>query len=238
VCGQVQQPLQAKPEQTEAARNADALFAAGRFAEATQAYQQALAQEPNSSELRNKLGDSLAIQKMFPEAQQAYEQALQLDPADADARQDLGLIMLTLNETEAAWEQFHYVLQSATSVELRLAAQICLGAVCARAGDLAGAAKYWAAVLREESGIAPVHYSLGTVYAHLGYDEGAIQEWQECLRLDPNHHEAGVALAELEAARARGQMSGPWAGRSGLTFLQSGLFGLGGILGALWDRRQ
>lgn len=235
VCGQVQRPVETTPEMNQSGQRGDALFVEGRFAEAAQAYREAIAQEPGDAELYNKLGDSLAIQKAFAEARQAFERALQLDPHDADARQDLGLILLTMGETEAAWEQFHYVLQSAVDVELKLAARICLGAVCAHAGDLAGASRYWSQVLREENNVAPVHYSLGTVYAHLGHEQGARDEWEECLRLDPGHHEATVALGELQAAQARKETSQNWAGRSGATFLRGGLLGMGGLLGALWD---
>jgi Flp pilus assembly protein TadD len=228
--------VQTAAQTDESASRGDALFVEARFAEAAYAYREAVQRDPQNAELYNKLGDSLAIQKAFAEARQAYEQALRLAPDDADARQDLGLILLTLGETEAAWEQFHYVLQTASSTELKLAARICLGAVCARAGDLAGAAKHWAQVLREENNIAPVHYSLGTIHAHFGNQEGARREWQECLRIDPNHHEAAVALGELQSARVRQQTRDDWRGRSASTFLRGGLLGMGGILGALWDQ--
>ncbi len=235
LCGRLLQAPVAEEKRSPLHQRADDLFSAGQFLEAAAAYAEAAQQEPNNAHLVNEYGDVLAILKRFGEARATYEHALRLDPSDADARHDLGLVLLTLGDTNAAWEQFHYVLRSNPSIELELSAKIALGAVCAGAGDLSGAAKFWNGVLKVEPNIAPVHYSLGTIYAHLGTPDLARQEWQTCLRLDPHHHEAAEALAALEAQRVAQTQSDRWRRRSTDTLLRRGLFGIGGLLGALWD---
>src|SRR5262249_27221838 len=79
-----------------------ATLAPARPADAAGFFRAALVARPESSEVYNRLGLTLAAQRQFDEAVAAYQQALALDPNSSPALTNLGMIYYWKGETREA----------------------------------------------------------------------------------------------------------------------------------------
>ena len=80
------------------------LKAEGRYADAAQHLQTALAQYPRDRVVRNELGRVLFLQRKYAEAVQEFQQVLTVDPEDLQAHYNLMLCYNGLGQQERALE--------------------------------------------------------------------------------------------------------------------------------------
>jgi Flp pilus assembly protein TadD len=174
-----------------------ALAAAGRFAEATEHYAQALRLKPDSAESHNNLGIALAALGKTTEAIEHFHQALRLKPV-ADVYGNLAFALAQAGRTEEAIQQYRQALRYNSD---RADIHNNLGNALARAGRFQEAVQSWKQALRLNPDYAPPHNSLGVVLAQMGSTDEAIAHYQEALRLKPDyadaHNNLGLALANL-----------------------------------------
>ena len=108
---ELQSHLEHQPDDVEARlRLANALFDAGRHAEAVTEYEQVLAARPHDADVRTDLGVSLRETGQPQLAAAAFRQAIADSPRHANAHYDLGVVLaFDLHDTAgaiAAWERY------------------------------------------------------------------------------------------------------------------------------------
>lgn len=115
---------------------AEELQQQGRLSEALQAFQQAIAAEPQRATLHCNLGN---LWQQLDDQQRAidcYRRALELDVGCVPARQNLGYLLFNHGRTEEAAEQFDCLLESDSSPLNRLLAAGVLPVVYDSADDV------------------------------------------------------------------------------------------------------
>ncbi len=213
----------------------DRLFAEGRFAEAEQAYRNALEASPDDSYAHNCLGDVLCAQKKFREAQRAYERAVELNPKDLDAKHDLARVLLTRHKTKDAARVLEELLAAGPPEALAQSARIHLGAAYAQQGKPQRALALWRVALERDPQNADLCYSVGALYAQCGDYSSAEKYWKQALAIDPNHAPSALALARLRPDSPQRAVRSPLARASpfvGGGLLAGALLGLGSLLSA------
>jgi tetratricopeptide (TPR) repeat protein len=73
----------------------NALYAQGKYEEATTYYRRALAIMPDDAKTHNNLGSALFMQNKLDEAIKHYRRALAIDPSYDDARRNLSMAEVT-----------------------------------------------------------------------------------------------------------------------------------------------
>jgi Flp pilus assembly protein TadD len=117
----------------------DSLDAAGRPADAIQAYRRAAELGPDQAVAHVKLGTLLMQAGDREAARQALERALQLDPSSATAQNALGALAMTGGQPEAARARF----EAALAIDPRnVPARLLLAALDEQAGRKAGARRW------------------------------------------------------------------------------------------------
>ena len=181
-----------------------ALAAAGRDAEALEAYETALRLNPDSPEALNNMGALLARHGDNEPAIAAFERAIALAPALPHARGNLGLALVHAGRpAEAVGHLEEAVRQAPGNAELWRRLGIAL-AMIARPQDAIGALEK---AVRLEPGDAITHNALGAAYGGTGQAKKAIDHYREAARLDPRLFEARANLGRtlLDTADADGK---------------------------------
>ncbi len=179
------------------------LLAKRDFAAAEKAYRRAIERHPAEAILHDELGDVLAVQNRFDEATAAYREAVRLDPGDDDAWHDLGVALVALQRRREAREALHKAVELTDRDEVRLSAQIHLGAIDAEEGRVQEAIDTWEEVLREDPGLIPVHMALASAYASHSRYEQAEDHLRTVLSIEPGMREAQNLLSRV---RERSQL--------------------------------
>jgi hypothetical protein len=89
----------------------NALARSGRFAEAVEQYQDAIAILPGYADPHNNIGNVLQQEGRFSEAIEQYKQALQINPNYADAYNDLGNALCATGRISEAMEEYEQALR-------------------------------------------------------------------------------------------------------------------------------
>ncbi len=84
---------------------------AGRLSEAIQAYQSALARDPENPVITKNLGDTLYLKKEYPQAVAQYQKTLRSNPRFQQAHSSLGLAYYQMQKYREALEEFEIVLK-------------------------------------------------------------------------------------------------------------------------------
>lgn len=84
---------------------------AGKIAESIQAYQSALARDPENPVVMKNLGDAFYLNKDYPKAIEKYQKVVQENPRFHQAHSSLGLAYYQLKKYEEALEEFEIVLK-------------------------------------------------------------------------------------------------------------------------------
>jgi Flp pilus assembly protein TadD len=82
---------------------------------AENAFEHAIAANPDSDSLHNNLGYSLLLQKRSDEAETEFRKALQLNPASVTARNNLATVLARRGNLEEALEQFQKASDAAAA---------------------------------------------------------------------------------------------------------------------------
>lgn len=164
----------------------------GAYAEAMQAFEEALAEDPGLAEAHLYIGNIYALQDRQAEAVGAYETAIAVDTRFFEAYNNLGTMYANMDRTEDAMDAY----SKALALNDRFYdARTNLGLLYAEAGRLDEAVEEFKKVIRAEVGIAEVHNNLGIVYLRQGKDEEASEQFNRAIALRGDFPEAYNNLA-------------------------------------------
>lgn len=93
----------------------NALRAAGKLEDASNAFRAALVLSPNNLEALKNLGNTYKERNMMAEAISCYDQILDLDPSHAFTIYNKGIALLTLGELNEGWDLYEQRLRFDTS---------------------------------------------------------------------------------------------------------------------------
>jgi predicted AlkP superfamily phosphohydrolase/phosphomutase/Flp pilus assembly protein TadD len=205
-------------------RNLAALhFEAGRYAEAAQAYEQLVQQEPEDATLRASLAGALGALDRLDESLEQLNRAIELDPLNPEAYHNRGVIYERRGDREAAIKEYETALRynpqyepsrrslvrltgSAGVEEPQTAAERLAAALAERARQAAVRGDYAAAMeeLDEAHRVAPrfarVYQYRSNVAFLMGDREGAIAALRKALELEPDNALFRTNLERLEKA--------------------------------------
>jgi predicted CXXCH cytochrome family protein len=150
-----------RPDLVEARRNLATLSVANdRFDEANFEFKQAIAMAPGFAEAHHSYGLFLVATKSHALAETQLREAVRLDPGVAVYHSDLGDSLVELDRPGEAIEQYKNALQLDSNLD---AANVGLGMVLVRQGDISAGEKYCSAALKSA-------------------DESVVQQANACLR--------------------------------------------------------
>jgi len=168
------------------------LYRAGQTAEAEQICRQVLSQNPGHGDATHLLGVIALTAGRHAEAVDLFQNAIAASPPNADQYFNLGLAFLALDRRQDAIA----ALRRSLSIRPGLAnpqCQLRLGIALSQTPELDDAL----AALRAAASAAPedpaAQFALGTIYQQIGQLDRAIESFEECIRLKPDHHEAESA---------------------------------------------
>ena len=154
----------------------------GRYEEAIQAYQQAIALDPKYATPHNGLGNVYSGQGRYGDAISAYHQAIQLDPEFAYPHNGLGNVYSDQSRYEEAIQAY----QQAIALDPKFAYPYNgLGNVWYKQGRYDDAISAYNQAIRLDPKCATPHNGLGAVYRSQDRYEEAIQAYQQAIALDP-----------------------------------------------------
>jgi tetratricopeptide (TPR) repeat protein len=159
---------------------------------ARRSYQQALEIDPNNVAALKALAQLYVTTKDHDRAIGTYQSALKAAPKDASIWFDLGMYQMQCKEWASAVEDMRQAV--ALDPENRHYTKT-LGFCLARAGRFDESL----ICLQQAVGPAEAHYDVARMQLHLQQGEAARQHLYLALQADPQHKEARMLLAQLEA---------------------------------------
>jgi tetratricopeptide (TPR) repeat protein len=171
-------------------------FEKKQYAEAEKYLTQVVEQNQSFADVYNMLGVSYHDQGQFARAQRAFEAALRLNPAYTDAALNLAVIYNDMGKYREAKEVYSAALGRQRSSPNRMDPYVKgkianmyadIGAVYASSGMLAEAAVEYRRALEMGPGFVDIRTQLADVLRDLGDTEGALREFEEVLRCNPNY---------------------------------------------------
>ena len=195
-----EQTVRYQPNNERAHNNlGQALYQAGRLAEAVPELQAALAIRP-TVEVHGLLSLTLAALGRAPEALPHAREAVRLNPAAAPVHEALGRVLADLGQLEPSARE----LQEAVRLDPALAeARASLGLVLARLGRLAEARGQLEAALNLEPDNPMAHGNLGSVFFQMGNLDEAARQYEQAVRLNPAYAEAYFNLGMTREEQGR-----------------------------------
>jgi Flp pilus assembly protein TadD len=176
----------------------DFYWSQGNAPEAERLYHEALEIYPKFEGAHLNLGVVFSQTGRATEAEKEFAQATVLDPRDASAINDLGTVVAARNVDEAL-----ALFKKATELDPNYAdARKNLGVALDTKRSWAEAAEEYRRVteLRPD---ADAHYLRGMDLGRLGRFVEAAKEFEAALKLQPNHHNAHLALERIKGANAK-----------------------------------
>jgi len=166
---------------------------------ALNAYQQAIAIKPQSSEIHIKIGQIYFRQEEYEKAIESFKTGLQYEPSNNDARNYLGYIYEQKGEEEKAALEYETVLKYDPN---DLYALNHLGLMYIKLGKLDQAEVLLRRALEIDADSSSpnnkdVHNYLGLIYEERGNIWQAITEYRESIRLNPDEIWARQHLGSL-----------------------------------------
>jgi tetratricopeptide (TPR) repeat protein len=171
------------------------LVAQGQPAEAIKHYQEALAINPNYSEVINNLGTALLNQGRLDEAAKYYHRALEIYPDFAEAYNNLGILLTKQGQTVEAIEQYRKAIELNPS---RAEFYNNLGNLLSKQGRTDEAIEQFQKALEVAPDNAKVRFNLANILTAKGRWDEAIEQYQQALKQMPDsihaHYQLGLAL--------------------------------------------
>lgn len=166
---------------------------------ALQAWQDAVAEEPENDANQTGLGLALLQADRDGEARAAFQEALRLNPKNWMANFQLGLLT-TETDPDRALE---LLLLGAKYAPLsdKAAPFIAAGDLQMAQEDFEGAKDSYRRSIAAASYIFEGHLGLAKALEALGDNEGALEEYREAARFAPDHPDVVAAIDRLEGTR-------------------------------------
>ena len=188
----MQTPFLSSEEYDERAHQ---LYNEGLYDEALAVLRQGLSLYPTSVELHVGLGYARLARDEFAWARRSFEEALVLEPEHEDALAGLGETLMKFGDQEGALRCFRRTLDLGYADDIELMMQI--GRALFRDGLVAEAKEFFEVAAEQAPESAEAVSCVGYAQHRLGDDEGAIATLRKALRLDGEHAEARVYLANI-----------------------------------------
>jgi Flp pilus assembly protein TadD len=195
----LREALRLRPKDPKAQLNLGAaLVHQGNVDQAIAHYREALQLEPNFPNLHFNLGIALLHQRKADQAIDELTRAVELRPWYTEAYNILGGALVLRGRLDQAVVQYRKALRLDPD---HYASRIDLGLTLARLGQSAEAVTQlrWA-ILRDRQN-PEAHHVLGAILANLGRRREAAAEFEEVLRLRPDHAQARAFLAQARGRR-------------------------------------
>ena len=171
----------------------------GEFERAISEYRQAIALNPNSALIYNRLGVAYSELKQYDAALDAYQKALALSPMTTELHYNVGLVHLKQGNLRRALEAFKYAITLDTEWE---DAYTGLGEVYLKQGNLGQAAHAYKQATRLNRNKDPsAILGLGKVYARQGRWDHAITAVEKAIEIQVDNTEAHYQLAQIYIKR-------------------------------------
>jgi FkbM family methyltransferase len=174
---------------------AQSYLKAGQWADAEQLYQQALAQQPDRTDVLFWLGVITTQLGKPAESVQFYQRALELQPNSGEMHSNLGTVLMQLGQVEEAIAHQQEALRLMPD---NAQAHYNLALALYRQGQSAAAAVHYERAIALDPAHANAHHNLGMILFHQGNLDQAIAHYRQAIMLMPNHFNAhnglGVAL--------------------------------------------
>ena len=151
--------------------------------------------EPDNTEGHYQLGWTYYQRGEYDKAIAEYRKTLEIEPKHVGARYNLGVALMTKKDYPAAKAELQSVVDSYPKHEL---AQFTLGVLLVQSKDYDAAVQRLEQFLALDRASADGHYWIGVAYEGKGEAEKAVFHYQEALRFNPKHLEAGQALARIK----------------------------------------
>jgi tetratricopeptide (TPR) repeat protein len=174
------------------ADSASARHDANQFAQAVQAFQQALALDSNSSEVHFNFGLTWDAQGKEAEAAGEFREALRLNPNYEAAHYSLAEALAHLGQLDGAIAEYRAASQLNPG---RLGNYNGMGVCYAMQNKMPEAAQQFEQVIRLDPGNAAAHGNLANTLAAQNKIDEAIQHYTEALRLEPADYQTEFNLA-------------------------------------------
>lgn len=172
----------------------EALSAAGRPAEALDAYRRAIKLEPRNARAHAGIGFALQAQGDTAGAVDAFAKAASLDRKAADIQINYGIALQQAGRLDEALP----VLRQAVSLAPSLPdARFALGVALAAKGDADDAAAAYEAVLRVAPGHVRALNNLGRIHEERGDRAAALRHYERATELAPDFAEAWYNRANM-----------------------------------------
>jgi len=165
----------------------------GRYDEAREYLQRAVALDPHDADSHLNLGAVYAETGKMDRAEQQFRIALSISPLNLAAHNVLGKLYFDSGRLTEAEQQFRESLQ----VEPNPAAYDYLGYIYTQWSDPNRAESAFKSALAMNGADSHAHYHLGLIYAATGHNSQALVELQTALAADPNNPEILSALEKL-----------------------------------------
>ena len=171
----------------------------GEFERAITEYKKAIALNPNSPLIHNRLGVAYSELKQYDAALDAYRKALALSPMTAEPNYNMGLVYLKQGDLPHALEAF----KRAIAIDAEWGdAYTGLGEVYLKQGDFGRAARAYKHAIRLNPNANPnAILGLGKVYARQERWEDAISAFEEVIEIQVDNTEAHYQLAQTYIKR-------------------------------------
>lgn len=187
------------------------LKAQGKYAEAIEHYQKALALKPHQPEVLSNLGNVLKETGELEAAIAAYQEAIALNPAYAEAHNNLGIAYKDQQQLESAVACYETAMRLKPNYA---EAYHNLGIVLRLQDKLDAAIAYFEQAIALKPTYAEAYTSLGSTLQQQGKLEAAIAQYQRLIELQPDSADSfnNLALAlqqqqQTEAAIAAFQQA-------------------------------
>ena len=171
----------------------------GEFDQAISEYRQAIALNPNSPIIHNRLGVAYSELKQYDAALDAYQKALVLSPMTAEPHYNMGLVYLKQGDLPRAAEAF----KRAVAIDAEWGDPYTgLGEVYLKQGDFGQAARaYKQATRLNPSGNPSAILGLGKTYVKQGRLEDATIAIEKAIEIQVDNTEAHYQLAQIYIKR-------------------------------------
>jgi Flp pilus assembly protein TadD len=171
------------------------LYNEGSYDEALAVLREGLSLYPNSVELHVGVGYARLAREEFYLARRSFEEALVYDPNHEDALAGMGETLLHLGQSDEALKTFRRTLELGYRDDLELMLQI--GRALLKWDHIDDAREFFQVAADESPDSAEAHAGLGYAAHKAGNDAEAVMHLERALRLDPDHVEARLYLANL-----------------------------------------